>query len=92
MLDRQIGAAGKYAKPTTPIPSVGRARIERKRAVDQRNRGVDVVAETAKRHRGTAEDPRIVGTGAKGSPRKFDGNRAVLLRIAIEPWFSSSIR
>jgi len=92
MLDRQIGAAGKHAKPTTPIPSVGRARIEGKRTVDQRNRGVDVVAETTERHRSTAEDPRIVGTGAKGSPRKFDGNRAVCSESAIQPWFSSSIR
>ena len=55
-----IVLAGVYADKTTAIPTAGAAGIERKRAVDERNGGVDVLPAPTKDERGVGEDAGVV--------------------------------
>jgi len=88
MLDRQIGAAGKHAKPTTPIPSVGRARIEGKA------RSINATAASMlspKRPSATAARPRILGSSAPARRALLESSTAIE-RFALNPRSSHGFR
>jgi hypothetical protein len=78
MLYRQVCLTGEQTQPTTPIPAVGKARIERESPIDQGESGIDVLAEMPEHQGGTAENPGVVGGGAKCPPSEIDGHLAVL--------------
>jgi hypothetical protein len=83
MLYRQVCLTGEQTQPTTPIPALGKARIERESPIDQGQSGIDVLAEMPEHQGGTAENPGVVGGGAKCPPSEIDGHLAVLPLLAI---------
>ena len=83
MLDRQIGISSKQAKPTAPIPGMSEARVERESSIDQREGGINVLAEAPEHDRDPADHIGVVGGEADGLPGKRDGRPAIFLFIAI---------
>src|SRR5215469_13644833 len=83
MLDRHVWLPGEHAKPTAPVPPVGKARIERECPVNQGESSINVFAEASQHHGGAAQDPGVVGAGSKGLTREIDGPSAVLLSLAV---------
>ena len=60
MLDREIGLTGKYPEKAAHIPAAGKARVDRKRTVNQSDHGADVLAETSQYQSRIGEDARVV--------------------------------
>jgi protein-S-isoprenylcysteine O-methyltransferase Ste14 len=83
MLDRQVQLPGEHANPAAPVPSEGKARIERECPINQGQSGIDILAETPQHHGGAAEDARVVGTRSKGLSGEIDGGPAVLFSLAV---------
>ena len=83
MLDRQLQLPGEHANPAAPVPSEGKARIERECPINQGQSGIDILAETPQHHGGAAEDARVVGTRSKGLSGEIDGGPAVLFSLAV---------
>src|SRR5215469_4159318 len=94
MLYRQVCLTGEQTQPTTPIPAIGKARIERERAIDQGQSGIDVFAEAPEHHGGTAENPGVVGGGAKSRRAKSTAisRFSCASRSSLQSKFSRSIR
>src|SRR5258708_33537605 len=63
------------------MPDKGKARINRKRTIDQRNADIKVFAKTRKHKRGTADYCGIIRDRVKGLPRKTESDTAVRLGI-----------
>ena len=83
MLDREIGLPGTDPEQAAQIPAAGKARIERKRTVDQRDHGADILAEIRQHKGGVGEDARVVAAPLERPPSKIDapcGGRAPDLR------------
>ena len=68
MLDRETYAASVHPENSAPIPSASGTRVERKRAVDQGQSGVDVLAKVSEDKGSLAEDGWIVGGDLHGPP------------------------
>src|SRR5215469_8135391 len=83
MLDRQIRLAGKQPQPAAPIPSIGKARIEKESAIDQGEGRIDILAETPEHYGGAAKDTRVIGGGTQGLAGKINRRTAVCRFLAI---------
>src|SRR6516164_3954791 len=81
MLERDVGLTGK--KPELPAgkPSASKARIEGETTVDQRDGGIDVLAEVAENEGRDGENVSVVRAYLKGSPGEIDALAPIPLRV-----------
>src|SRR5262252_2352496 len=72
MLDRDVWLAGPAPQNTANVPSTCETWVERQRAIDQRHRAADVLAEISEREGGIREGARIIAGHFQGSPREIE--------------------
>src|SRR5215831_9876821 len=90
MRDRQIRLAGPQTKETADIPSAGGARVERKGALDDRDHGVDVLAELRQHKGGIGENRGVIARSFKRPssrlyPAATGGLRFIAPAIEVAP-------
>ena len=60
MLDREIGLTGEDPEKAAHKPAAGKARVKRKRPVDQPDHGADVLAEVRQHQGGVGEEAGVI--------------------------------
>ena len=81
MGDREIGLPGPQPQPAAVSPPDGETRVQLHGTVDQRDGGIDVLAQIAKHVGDPAENIRILAGGAKRLPSQIETLAAVRVRI-----------
>src|SRR3954469_6855394 len=84
MLDRDVGLPGPYPDCTADVPAASVARVERQRAVDQRDRHPYILAEKRQGMRRRSQGAGIVAGDFKGASGEIDALKAVRCRVFAE--------
>src|SRR5215831_14373269 len=81
MLDCDVRLAGPALQNTADVPSSSEARVKLQRAIDQRYRSAEVLAEIAEGKRGIGKDARIIAGHLQRSAREVEPLPTDRLRI-----------
>jgi hypothetical protein len=80
MLDYEIGLSGPQPEPATNLPVPSETLVDLQSTIDQRDSGVDILAEVSEDVGGIGEYLRVVASNSKGLPGKIKAVEALRLR------------
>src|ERR1051326_8545690 len=80
MLDREIVLTGIYPESAAHNPAAGKARVDRKRPVDQPDHRAEIFAESSQKNGRRGEGAGVVLAHLERLPGKLDGSPASCLR------------